>query len=275
MGTAGNTKFDYRHNEPLVVDDGEHLVLVEDGLADGVPGGNADDIVPSSLDAAGGLMNNTKYIEHVNRITQLEKDCQNSEAIWRQLKADCKSAFTDFDAAQSRLRAYIRGLSTPMPLFEDDQNDSPAGEDGELDGAIVGADRDQAGGARPEDYISESEDGPRSDEAQGKDVKDSVCPAGPAGRPDDEECEERICGGGGPVDAARDCANDKKWEDADLGGVLSPGIVKNLQAEGLRTMGQLMKFVDSGKQLSLLKGIGPAKEAEIKNRLSLKCFRLG
>lgn len=199
-----------------------------DGLADGVPGSNHDDSVVADVDTVAKVADNTSSDVHIQHISRLESECQEYEAAWLKLKAESKAAFAELDAAQCRLRSYIRSLSIPMPLFEGAGNDSPAGEDGPGDSEIC---------QELDGQIDERLDG------------GEVCSVGGF-----------LHGSGAVADEA-----DPEWSVAELSGILPSGIAKKFAGAELRTMGDVAAFFQRGCTYADIKGIGPSKQSAIED----------
>lgn len=254
------TVFDAEYDERKEDQDGPEVYSSlpdEGGLADGLPGGRHDDCVQFDLDKGAKTLDDASHAGQLEHIARLEADCQRYESIWKQLKADCKSAFADFDAACSRLRAYIRGLAIPMPLFERASNDSPAGENDTSsgDGVLPSGDSDSSCGMDHGSCVGVN----KSSETDA-----GGCVKGRGG--DDQALDDQEKPRGSPSDTEP----DEGWERVDLSRIFSPGIAKKFAAAGILSLGQLTEFRSDGKDYSEIKGIGPSKEVEIEN--SLECF---
>ena len=203
-------------------------------LADGVGGGNAGDILPTSLDSETELKDTSHCELQLSHITRLEADCQTCEAVFLRLKADCGAAKGGLEAATERLRGYIRGLGAKMPLFDGGSNDSPAGE------------------SDLPDRLDDSEAG----------KQDDICftSSGPQHSAD-------TTGDSVATSAAADTSDDEGWKDTELGGIFPAGIAAKFEAEGLRTIGELSTFLNSGKTCNDIRGIGPAKQTQVEDCL--------
>ena len=221
-------------------------------LADGVGGGNAGDILPTSLDSETELKDTSHCELQLSHITRLEADCQTCEAVFLRLKTDCSAAKGALEAATERLRGYIRGLGIKMPLFDGGSNDSPAGE------------RDRAGGeasvgSGAEAQAFGSPDGPRDGPAiLASPGEDRAMRDGTSG----VAATERLRGGSGFGEE-----DDESWKDANLGGIFPAGIAKKFEVEGIRTLGELSTFLNSGKTCNDIRGIGPAKHTQVEDCL--------
>ena len=107
-------------------DSRDEILVFDDQLADGDLGGTGDANDPSALDTPDEAIDNAYYATQMQRIVELEFQCQTREAVWLKAQAATKKARAGFEAVQAQLRCYIRGLSKSMPLFDGTRHDSPA-----------------------------------------------------------------------------------------------------------------------------------------------------
>ena len=256
--TVYEEEFDDRDGQSLVVND-DGIGVLPGRLADGVGGGNSGDILPINLDSATEL----KYIGdcdlQLSCIAELESDCQLCESIFLKLKADCSKARSALEAAAARLRGYIRGLGIKMPLFDGGSYDSPAGENNLESGGYVCQNwmEDENLGI-PDGIPGAGRSlgvGGAESPGSGRGVHGSVA---------DKEAKGGDRNGAG---AAADAVDDEGWKVTRLDGILPAGIAKKFEAEGLRTVGELSKFLNSGRSLGDIRGIGQSKKAEIEHCL--------
>ena len=204
-------------------------------------GGNDGDILPAGLDSGAEIGDTNNDTELLAYISQLESDCKLAESIWIASKASTAEAKSTLDAAIEKLRGYIRSLSIPMPLFDGVSNDSPAGESNLQSSEVAG---DSLGiGA----FSGDSKGAPWPSVS----VKNS----------------QKIWKSLKKTHGAVDAGGGEGWKDVELRGIFPAGIAKKFEVEGLFTIGQLNRFLCSGKSYHHIKGIGQVREETVENLL--------